>query len=395
MIKALQASCVFEKNSKAQTKIVVNQGSSRSGKTYSILQLLIFVKSVQEKDQIFTIVRKTFPSLRMTAMRDFIEILSQHGMYDEKCHNKTENIYELNGNIFEFISLDQPQKKRGAKRHYLFLNEANELSLEDWVQLAIRTEKQIFLDYNPSIPPDHWIYEKVLPRDDCTFIHSTYKDNPWLPESMVKEIELLKEMDEEYWKIYGLGIPGQIKGVIFSNWEQVDRMPNDQDCRWVSYGMDYGFQTDPTALIKVVKFDDQLWIDELIYSRGLIATELARWMNELGITDKDRIISDRKPELIYELKKLGFNIEPAYKPAGIIKTRIDILKRYKMNVTKSSVNLIRELRNYKWRTTADGRELNEPIDRYNHAIDALGYVITSLEFMQKRKMRVSAIRMFE
>ena len=154
---------VFYKNRKAKTKIVVNQGSSRSGKTYSILQLLILVKAYEEKDAVFTIVRKTMPSLKASAMRDFFEILKNAEMYDEKFHNKTENTYMLNGNLFEFVSLDQPQKKRGAKRTYLFINEANELSLEDWIQLSIRTEKQIFIDYNPSME-EHWIYDLVIPR---------------------------------------------------------------------------------------------------------------------------------------------------------------------------------------------------------------------------------------
>jgi phage terminase large subunit len=215
-----------------------------------------------------------------------------------------------------------------------------------------------------------------------------------LPKSVVDEIERLKDIDEEYWKIYGLGITGQIKGVIFENWSQVDQMPLRDQCKWDCYGMDYGFSNDPTALIRVAKCTGELWIDELIYSRGLIASELARWMDELGMGKDDEIISDRKPELVYELKKMGYNITQAYKPPGIIRTRIDIIKRFKINVTKRSVNVIRELRNYKWRTTQDGRALNEPIDSYNHAIDALGYVITANEFIQKRRMRISKANIF-
>ena len=172
MERTVRASVVFWKNQAATTKIVVNQGSSRSGKTYSILQLLIIVKANEEKDAVFTIVRKTMPSLKASAMRDFFEILKNENLYDERNHNKTENTYMLNGNLFEFVSLDQPQKKRGAKRSYLFINEANELSLEDWIQLSIRTEKQIFIDYNPSMD-EHWIYDLVIPRKDCTFIQST------------------------------------------------------------------------------------------------------------------------------------------------------------------------------------------------------------------------------
>ena len=182
MEKKIKVSVVFEKNFNARTKIVVNQGGSRSGKTYSILQLLIFVKAFEEREQVFSIVRKTLPALRATAMRDFFEIVKEHDLYDVRNHNKTENTYRLNDNLFEFMSLDQPQKKRGAKRAYLFINEANELTLEDWIQLSIRTERQIFIDYNPSMD-EHWIFDVVIPRPDCTFIHSTYLDNlKFLPE---------------------------------------------------------------------------------------------------------------------------------------------------------------------------------------------------------------------
>lgn len=392
MEKKVDVSVVFKKNLAAKTKIVVNQGSSRSGKTYSILQVMILVKAYEESNAVFTIVRKTLPSLKASAMRDFFEILKEHNMYDERKHNKSENTYLLNNNLFEFVSLDQPQKKRGTKRQYLFVNEANELTLEDWVQLIMRTEKQAFLDFNPSIDDEHWINTHVIPRADCTFIHSTYKDNEaFLPRAVVEEIENLKNVDPMYWRIYGLGLPGRIKGLVFEHWDLVDEMPNDQDCKWISFGMDYGFQNDPTALIKVVKCNGELWLDEMIYSRGLIATELARWMGELGLSWKDHVVGDRKPEMIYELKKLGYNVEGAYKPPGIIMTRIDILKRFKINITKRSVNLIKEFRNYKWKETQDGRTLNEPIDKFNHGIDALGYVITAREFQVRRKMRLSKV----
>ena len=151
----IKVSNVFERNYQAKTKIIVNQGSSRSGKTYSILQLFIFVKAYEEEDSVFTIARKTLTALKATAMRDFFEILKTAELYNESNHNKSENTYKLNGNLFEFVGLDQPQKKRGAKRDYLFINEANELTLEDWVQLSIRTRKQVYLDYNPSMT-EHW-----------------------------------------------------------------------------------------------------------------------------------------------------------------------------------------------------------------------------------------------
>jgi phage terminase large subunit len=392
MDKKVKVSVVFQKNYEAKTKIVVNQGSSRSGKTYSILQLLILVKSFQEQDAIFTIVRKTLPSLKASAMRDFFEILKNEELYDEQHHNKTENTYTLNGNLFEFVSLDQPQKKRGAKRTYLFINEANELTLEDWVQLSIRTEKQIFLDYNPSME-EHWIYDVVLPREDCTFIQSTYLDNKdFLPEEVVKEIENLKYVDENYWRVYGLGLPGQIKGLVFTNWDQVEAFPQDSECKWIVYGMDFGFSNDPTALIKVGLCGGELYLDELIYNRGLTNQDIARWMGELGLKWEDEVIADNQPKCIYEIKKEGFQVKATFKGKDSILAGIDVLKRYKMKVTKRSVNLIRELKNYKWREDQAGKATNIPIDKFNHGIDAVRYAVLAKAMHRRRMVRVSGVR---
>ena len=389
MEKKVEVSVVFEKNFRAGSKIVVNQGGSRSGKTYSILQLLILVKAFEQKNQVFSIVRKSMPALRATAMRDFFDILRSHDLYDQQNHNKTENTYVLNENLFEFMSLDQPQKKRGAKRTFLFLNEANELSLEDWIQLSMRTEKQIFIDYNPSMD-EHWIYETVIPREDCTYIHSTYLDNiQFLPEEVVREIENLKAIDKNYWRIYGMGEIGQIKGLVLTNWEPVDAFP--EDCQWISYGMDFGFTNDPTVIVKVGMEGGEIWVDELLYSRGLTNQDIVTAMTKLTISKGDDIIADNQPQSIYEIRKEGFNIRPTFKGANSIITGIDILKRFKINVTKRSVNLIRELKNYKWKEDAMGNSMNQPVDKFNHAIDALRYVCMDRKLAERRVMRVRRV----
>ena len=389
MEKHVKVSVVFEKNYNASTKIIVNQGGSRSGKTFSILQFLILVKAFEGTDMVFSIVRKSMPALKASAMRDFFEILKGNELYDERYHNKTENTYMLNGNLFEFMSLDQPQKKRGAKRAYLFINEANELNLEDWIQLSLRTEKQIFLDFNPSMD-EHWIYDVVIPRKDCTFIHSTYLDNiQFLPAELVREIENLKQVDENYWRIYGLGEIGQIKGLVFTNWEVVDEYPSE--CKWSSYGLDFGFSNDPSALVKVGFNGGDLFIDELIYSRGLTNPDICKWMNQLGITKADEIIADNQPKCIYEIRQEGFNIKPTFKGPDSILTGIDILKRYRMKVTKRSVNLIRELKNYKWKEDAAGNALNIPVDRFNHGIDGIRYACMGRLFMGNRIVRTKRV----
>ena len=389
MEKRVPVSVVFEKNFRAVNKIVVNQGGSRSGKTYSILQLLILVKAFEEKNQVFSIVRKSMPALRATAMRDFFDILRSLDLYDQQNHNKTESTYMLNENLFEFMSLDQPQKKRGAKRTFLFLNEANELSLEDWIQLSMRTEKQIFIDYNPSMD-EHWIYETVIPREDCTYIHSTYLDNiQFLPEEVVREIENLKEIDKNYWRIYGMGEIGQIKGLVLTNWEPVETFP--EDCQWISYGMDFGFTNDPTVIVKVGMEGGEIWVDELLYSRGLTNQDIVTAMIKLEISKGEDIIADNQPQSIYEIRKEGFNIRPTFKGANSIITGIDILKRFKINVTKRSVNLIRELKNYKWKEDAMGHAMNQPVDKFNHAIDALRYVCMDRKLAERRVMRVRRV----
>ena len=388
--RKIKVSEVFKKNEAAATKIVVNQGSSRSGKTYSILQLFILIKSFQEKDAVFTIVRKTMPSLKASALRDFFEILRNEGLYEERYHNKTGSTYILNGNLFEFVSLDQPQKKRGAKRTYLFINEANELSLEDWIQLSIRTEKQIFIDYNPSME-EHWIYDLVIPRKDCTFIQSTYLDNiEFLPEEVVREIENLKNIDENYWRVYGLGLPGQIRGMIFTNWDQVDEFP--EDCKWVAYGLDFGFTNDPTALIKVGLSGGELWLDELIYNRGLTNQDIAKWMGELGLRWVDEVIADNQPKCIYEIKKEGFNVQATFKGKDSILAGLDIMQRFRIHITKRSLNLLREFKNYKWKEDMSGKTTNEPIDKFNHGIDGARYVcLAKIMVNRKRMVKVGRI----
>jgi len=389
MEKRVPVSVVFEKNFRAKTKIVVNQGGSRSGKTYSILQLLILVKAFEEQNQVFSIVRKSMPALRATAMRDFFDILRTHDLYDQGNHNKTENTYMLNDNLVEFMSLDQPQKKRGAKRTYLFLNEANELSLEDWIQLSMRTEKQIFIDYNPSMD-EHWLYETVIPREDCTFIHSTYLDNiQFLPVEVVKEIENLKVVDENYWRIYGMGEIGQIKGLVFTNWEPVEEFP--EHCDWISYGMDFGFTNDPTVIVKVGMHGGEIWVDELIYSRGLTNHDILQTLSAHAISKGDDIVADNQPQSIYEIRREGFNIRPTYKGANSIITGIDILKRFRIKVTKRSVNLIRELKNYKWKEDSLGNAMNQPVDKFNHAIDALRYVAMDRKLAERRVVRVRRV----
>ena len=368
----IKTSNVFERNYDASTKIVVNQGGTRSGKTYSLCQLLI-VKSFEASGKRFSIVRKSLPSLKLSVMKDFFEILNNLNLYNEADHNKSDHTYMLNGNSFEFISLDQPQKKRGTKRNFLFCNEANELTWEDFFQLIIRTEEKVYIDYNPS-DTHHWIYDKVLGREDCTFIKSTYLDNPFLADELVNEIERLKYTDEEYWKIYGLGERGFSKSIIFNKVQVIGSIPSD--AKEIAIGLDFGYTNDPTALIEVYEYEGALIFNELIYERGLTNQDIAKSLHNFGIDRRRAIYGDSaEPKSIEEIYRLGFNIKPASKGKDSINIGIDLLKRYNLKVTSKSTNLINEFNSYKWQEDKNGYLLNKPVDNYNHGIDAIRYAV--------------------
>jgi phage terminase large subunit len=228
----IETNVVFEHLLESSKKITIEQGGTRSGKTYNILLFIIFKYCLENTGKTITVCRKTFPAVRSSVMRDFLDILKLNSFYSEDNHNKSNHEYKLNGNLIEFISLDQPQKVRGRKRNLLFINEANELDYEDFQQLIFRTEDKIILDFNPS-DEYHWIYDKVIPRDDAELFITTYLDNTFLNESIREEIERLKETDETYWQIYGLGLKSISKSTIF-NYYEFDTLPYDAE--FISYG---------------------------------------------------------------------------------------------------------------------------------------------------------------
>ena len=364
----IETNKVFGHLLRSNKKIVVEQGGTRSGKTYNILLWIIFFYTEKNTDKTITICRKSFPSLRASVMRDFFEILRQHQLYQEEYHNKSNHEYYLNGNLVEFISLDQPQKIRGRKRNLLYVNEANELFFEDWQQLIFRTDGKIILDYNPS-DTFHWIYDKVIPRDDCEFHQTTYLDNPFLDQTIKDEIERLKDTDEDYWRVYGLGERGSSRATIFQF--GIAESPKG---KLVSIGMDFGFTNDPTAIVKVFQDGSDLYIQELLYHTNLTNQDISEKLTEMGLTRYDEIWADSaEPKSIEELHRMGWNIKPTAKGSDSVMAGIDILKRHKLYITKESKNTIKEMQNYKWQEDKNGNLLNKPIDTFNHAIDATRY----------------------
>lgn len=353
-------------------RLIVNQGGARSSKTMSIAQLFIAL-ALKYTGEVFSVVRKTMPSLRGSAMRDFFSLLEEYSLYSEKNHDKTNSIYRLGGNEIEFFGLDEPQKVRGRKRRFLWLNEANELTREDFTQLNLRTTGQIFMDYNPS-EEDHWIYDMILTRPDCELIKSTYLDNPFLPKELIAEIERLKGEDENYWTIYGLGERGHRKSLIFSRYDLVDEMPDNPD--ETIFGLDFGFN-NPTALVGIAFKDNELWLDECLYQTGLTNADLASQLPEHVQNYATIYCDSAEPQRIEELSRAGYNVMPAMKGPDSVKKGIDTIKSFKVHITRRSANVIRDWRTYKYKEDKNGLVLDEPVKFNDHACDAVRYAVAT------------------
>ena len=368
-MKDIKTNIVWRHLSNSNKRIIIEQGGTRSGKTYNILMWIIFNYCAKNKGKIITICRKTYPALRATAMRDFFEILKENELYNESSHNKSSSEFQFKGNTIEFISLDKPTKIRGRKRDLLYINEANEITFEDWQQLIFRTTGRIILDYNPS-DEFHFIYDKIKPREDADFFITTYKNNKFLSEDIIAEIERLKDIDDNYWKVYGLGEVGTSKSIIF----------RIQDCAevpdtatFLSYGMDFGFTNDPTTLVGIWKQGDDLYLKEFLYKTGLTNRDIDNHLRLMGVERKEIYADSAEPKSIEELYRMGWNIKPATKGQGSINIGIDMMKRYRLNITRDSLNMIKEFKNYKWAEDKNGVVLNTPVDMFNHTIDAVRY----------------------
>ena len=358
----------------SDARIQVHQGGSRSGKTYSIIQHIVeFCYHNEGAGAVITICRKTYPALRASVMRDFFEILEREELYLPSQHNKSQGTYMLFGNLVEFISVDQPQKVRGRKRDLLFINEANELNIEDWRQLLLRTTGRIIVDFNPS-DEFHWLYD-VIERDDADFFQTTYLDNPFLEQAVIDEIERFKEVDENFWRVYGLGEKGVNRSAVLTHWKQVKEIPRDY--KLMNYGLDFGYTNDPTAIVGVYTDGYGFCLDEVCYATGLTNKAIADTLRLAGVPRADTIIADcAEPKSIDEIHGHGFNIHPCRKGADSIRAGLDFLRSRPLLITEGSINGIKELRNYKFKEDKNGKILNSPVDAFNHFIDASRYAIT-------------------
>jgi phage terminase large subunit len=362
-------------------KICILQGGTRSSKSYSALQWLL-VRALSQPNIVISVVRKSFPSMRVSIMRDWQTILKELEIWDEDRWSATEHIYTFdNGSMVEFMSIDSSEKRKGSSRDYLFIDECNELSREDYFQLFIRTRIKTIIAYNPSFGTNHYIFNEIQTHPESNLYISTFKDNPFLELSIIEEIERLKTINPEYYKIYGLGIPGNNIGTIFSI-NIIDDIPDEAE--FVCFGMDYGFTVDPTSLIGLFKKDRDLYINELLYKKGMVTSDIINHLKGLGIEREEIWADSAEPRLIEEIFRSGFNIKPVKKGKDSIRLGIDLMQQYRLNVTKASTNTIKEFSEYVWMVDKNGEFENVPVDYSNHSIDAIRYAV--MERLNAKKM---------
>jgi phage terminase large subunit len=354
---------------KRRTKII--QGGTAASKTYSILAVLIN-KAIQQPNLEISVVAESIPHLRRGALKDFLKILKWTNRYNDEQFNKSLLTYNFkNGSVFEFFSADDSSKLRGARRDILYINECNNVTFESYNELAIRTKKEVFLDFNPA--NEFWVHTELKDEPDADFIILTYKDNEALDNSIVEQIEKnrLKAETSAYWgnwwRVYGLGEIGMLEGVIFSNWKQINQLPSD--ARLVGIGLDFGYTNDPTSAIEIYNYNGTRILNELVYQTGMLNSDIAK-----RLPKNVPIYADSsEPKSIDEIRRYGITIKGVTKGKDSINYGIDVIQQQEYLVTSNSVNLIKELRAYCWDVDKAGARLNKPIDTNNHAIDALRY----------------------
>ena len=373
---------------KTDKRFISHVGGSRSGKTYSILQYIL-VYAFKNQNKTITIARKTFPSLRLGAMREFIQLLKDYEIYKEEDHNKTNNYYTLNGNTIQFISIDQSIKLRGLKHDLVFIDEVNEITKEEADQLFIRTTERVIMAQNPSDALHFSITLKDTP--DCLYLHSTYKDNPFLEDTIIRQIESYKDTDEDQWNIYGLGLPAKNNELVYSNWniftsedelynidEKGVRHPIYED---IIYGADWGWN-HPSAIVRVWIDSNykRIWVKEVIHESYLTTDDLIAKAKLIVDMSRKMYCDSAEPKTIESFKRAGFDAVPSNKE---VKEGIDCVKSYKLFVHHESTKILSELRRYKWKVKNE-MKTDEPIKLFDDALCALRYAVFTWTQKTKR-----------
>lgn len=357
---------------KLRKRIKGIQGGTSASKTISIVQIFIDKAQSDKTPKISSITSESIPHLKRGALRDFKNIMQEHGYWKPERWNATDFIYTFEtGSIIEFFSLDMPHKVRGPRRHRLFINEANNIPKETYDQLEIRTSEEIWLDWNPTI--SFWWHEDIMPTQDVDFEILTYKDNEALDASIIQSIESRKA-NKNWYAVYGLGQLGEVEGKVYTDWQVIDEIPHE--ARLERYGLDFGYSNDPTSIVAIYYYNGGYILDEITYQKGLSNKQIADILLNLP---KSLVIADSaEPKSIDELKLYGINVLPVTKGKDSVTQGIQYVQSQRISITKRSINGLKEYRNYMWETDRDGRILNEPIDLWNHFLDAVRYGFDAL-----------------
>lgn len=377
------------KHIQCSKQILISQGGARSGKSYSILQILIYL-AIIEPGITISVVAENIPFLKRGVIRDFKSIMIDSDIFKYGKYNSTDNIFKFcNGSVIEFFSVENPGRALGSARDYLFINECNNVRYETAFQLMARTRKRTFLDFNPV--SEFWVHTEVMNNfyfnGKFDFVKSTFIDNEYLDET-IKELMLARAAkDSNYKRVYIDGEVGKIEGLIYPDYELIDEIPKKIRQKTQLIGLDWGYHPDPASINEIYIMGDAeqpvkvIYINELLYQTNLFNADLMNIINE-KIVDKSKylIIADSaENKSIDEFKMNKFRIEGITKGAGSVYYGINILKQAKIYITKNSTNTIKEIRNYKYATDKNGNVVKDnknnpvPIDLWNHSLDNIRY----------------------
>lgn len=367
---------LLQETLQSNSRFVVHIGGTRSSKSYSIAQRIV-IYILQNQNKVVSVCRKTLPALKSTAFRDFKEVMTTAGIWNDDNLNKSELTYTHNNNTIEFFSVDQSQKIRGRKRDVLWINEANEINNEDFLQLSVRTEGQIFLDFNPS-EVDNWIHDLISARPaEATVIHSTYLDAmAFLPPELVREIEANRETNPEWFEVFGMGNKPSQRDLVYASWKPIDKIPSGLH---TAIGVDFGY-VHPTAAIRVHFGDGVIYLEQILYESYLTSLQIAERIKSLVSEDEEIWCDAAEPDKIAELKGLGLRAKGADKS---VKAGIDSVKFNKIFIHKDSVNIMKEMKSYRWKKNAKGNALDEPVKMNDDAMDAFRYCV----FNERKNVR--------
>ena len=375
-----KSTTTLKKILKQTAKVRGNAGGTSSGKTIAILLYLIDKAQSDKKPTLTSIFAESIPVLKRGVLRDFTKIMKAHNYWKEASYSRTDRIYTFeNGSQIEFLNADEPEKFKGSRRDRAFLNEANNILFETYQQIEVRTKEFVFLDWNPT--NEFWFYTELKDTKDVDFLITTYKDNEGLDESIVKSIEAKKHL-KQWWRVYGLGLLGEVEGRIYRGWRELDTIPIE--ARLISRGLDFGYTNDPTAIVDIYYWNGAYILDELVYQKGLSNKEISE---KLKVQDEQimTICDSAEPKSIDELRTYGIDAVATVKGAGSIITGIQWIQAQKIFYTRRSVNLKKEYNNYMWKFNKRlGTWINEPEDSFNHLGDSIRYGLSTRIFSQRR-----------